>query len=153
MNCQNVQKKLSALLDGEETGLEKERLEEHLKSCEECSQAWRQMRIVTQRVTHMKGYPVDEKELTDKIKRRIATRSGNNVHELGLGLWARVPVFALLLLIALGMGNYAGRSLIEVFLPPTEDPLTETLLLENGSSFGDVFLELTSTTSGERFDR
>ncbi len=153
MSCQKYQKELSALIDGERRGKDKERLEAHLKSCEECARMWRQMSFATDSVRRAAAHIVDEKVLTNRIKARIASTAAPGRGESSLVAWKRSPVFALLVLIALGMGNVAGRSLVDVLLPTVDDPIIEAQILENGSSFGDVFMDLTGPTSGERYDR
>jgi anti-sigma factor RsiW len=153
MSCQKYQKDLSALLDRELRGRDKERLEAHLTSCEECARMWRQMSLANERVRNVGAYAVDERALTNRIKARLASRAGARRGEQSLVAWRQVPVFALLVLIALGMGNFAGRSLVDVLFPTADEPITEAQLLENGSSFGDVFMDLTSASSGERNDR
>lgn len=154
MSCQKYQKELSALLDGELRGSDKERLEAHLKSCEQCARMRRRMSIATDRVKHAGAYAVDEKALTTRIKARIASHAASpSAGERSVVVWRRVPVFALLALIAIGMGNFAGRSLVDVLFPTADDPLVEAQILENGSSFGDVFMDLTAGSSGQRNDR
>lgn len=150
MSCQKYQKDLSELLDGQLTGMEKRRLEEHLKSCQECAQMLHQLTVVTERVKDLRAYMVDEKRLAAKIKAHIASRALARTEERPLGVWRRVPVFALLVLIAIGMGNFAGRSIVEVLLPTGQEFVTEASLIENGASLGDVFIDLTGTGSGDR---
>lgn len=150
MSCQEFQKDLSALLDCERTAVDKERLEEHLKSCKECAFLWRRMNEAQEHVRRISSGLVDEKALTQRVKSRIASRAEAYAPRRGLEAWGRVPVFALIVLIALGMGNYAGRSLMEVLFPVNEEPVAEALLLENGGSFGEIFIDLTSATPEER---
>ncbi len=153
MSCKRYHKKLSALLDGQLNGLEKDRLEEHLKSCVECAETLRQYAITTERVKQMGLHMLDERALATRIKDRIAARHGASRDERGLSAWRRVPVFALLILIAVGVGNVAGRSIVEAFFPVSEESFGEALLVQNGASLTDAFMDLISMSSDERPNR
>jgi anti-sigma factor RsiW len=153
MNCSRFQQDLSALLDGELDGPRKEALKGHLLECPECSLALSQMRTVTDQVRYLSRQTMAGELLADKVKQRIDERTARRTMAQGLRVWGRVPLFAALVLIALGMGNFAGRSVSQVLFPTTHESLNETMLLENGESFGDIFLELTQSNHSERFER
>jgi anti-sigma factor RsiW len=153
MNCSQFQQDLSALLDGELDGPKKEALEGHLLGCPECSMALAQMRTVMDQVRYLSWQTMAGEFLANKVKQRIAEKTSRGTMGQGLRVWGRVPVFAALILIALGMGNFAGRSVSEVLFPATPESLNETMLLDNGESFGDIFLELTQSDRSERFER
>ncbi len=153
MNCSQFQKDLSALLDGELDGRKKEALQGHLLECPECSMAFSRMRSITDEIRYLSLQTMAGEFLADKVKHRIAEKASRGTMGQGLRVWGRVPLFAALVLIALGMGNFAGRSVSEVLFPETHESLNETMLLDNGESFGDIFLDLTQSDSSERFER
>jgi len=153
MNCSQFQRDLSALLDGELPGCNKETLEFHLRECPACSRDWERMRSVTEQVRHLGFRSMPDDALAEKVKQRIAEKASPGTMVQGLRVWGRVPLFAALVLIALGMGEFAGRSVIEAVFPTTHGSYYEGALLENGTSFGDIFLELTQSDHPERVER
>lgn len=152
MNCSQFQRDLSALLDGEQPGCNKEILEAHLRECPACSREWERMRSVTEQVRHLGLHAMPDGSLAETVKQRIAEKASPTISQ-GLRVWSRVPLFAALVLIALGMGDLAGRSVIEAVFPAAQEPYHEGVFLENGESFGDIFLELTQGGRPERVER
>jgi hypothetical protein len=56
--------------------------------------------------------------------------------------WRPVPLFALIVLLAIGVGNLAGRSMTEILVGDQSEAKLEYLLTDAGQSFSDIVLDI-----------
>jgi anti-sigma factor RsiW len=143
MDCRKCEQLLSSYIDGELDGEAILDLEDHIKTCSACNALLDKFREMTQviksaRMPHMRpGLIVDTIAL---VKNKGGRQSG---HSESLRVWGRVPVFGVILLIALSLGGMAGKSVSEVLLGNTESRVD--LLVIEDPGIADVFVELDST--------
>jgi hypothetical protein len=53
-----------------------------------------------------------------------------------------VPLLALIVLLAIGVGNLAGRSMTEILVGDQSEAKLEYLLTDAGQSFSDIVLDI-----------
>jgi predicted anti-sigma-YlaC factor YlaD len=144
MDCLDFQKQVSLLIDGVLSGTDKKTLDRHLENCPECSNVYQLMATLNEQVRSLKA-PATKTALAQKIKTRIASRKNLRSSDPGfLPHWARAPLFATIILLALGLGNFAGRSLFEVFIMYQPENVVDLLVQENRQSFGEVVMNIGS---------
>lgn len=141
MNCGIYRKNISLLLDGLLAEPAVGRLLAHLDSCPECREVYEGMLAVNETLkSALLSCP--RGGLAERVKERIASQG--RVRETGrsMPLWGSVPLVAALVLIALGVGNFAGRSLTGLVALERPESRLEFLVADNGSSFADVMLDM-----------
>ena len=53
-----------------------------------------------------------------------------------------MPLFAIILLLAIGLGNLAGRSMTEILAGDQSEAKLDYLLADAGQSFSDIVLDI-----------
>lgn len=141
MKCQEFQKMISPLVDGELSEASARALRTHLDSCADC-------RHLHERVIALDGdlrsvmVVLPSSALAEKVKENIASRRRLREASDFLPAWGRVPIMAMLVLIALGLGNLAGTSLTDLITPREPEATSEFSINDNGHSFADLILDL-----------
>ena len=113
MNCSEFHKQISLLLDGELKGSSKESLRLHLEECLDCRKIHEQMVALTDNVKAIRG-PLEAFSMARRVKERVASERDRREEKKFLPAWGRVPLMAMILLLAIGLGNLAGRSVTEL---------------------------------------
>ncbi len=142
MNCREREKQISMLLDGELKPDASEELVEHLAMCERC-------RIVRDRVLALNA---DLKAgvnsvampsvLPIRVKERISA-ARNREFDKGLAIiWRQVPIMAMIVLLAIGLGNLAGRSISNILLPDRHNTIVQAIMPDAGESLGDLLVDV-----------
>jgi len=132
---------ISPLVDGELSEASAMALRAHLASCADC-------RLVHERVEALNGdlrsvvATLPTSHLAEKVKESIAARRVRSEASDFLPTWGRVPIMAMLVLIALGLGNLAGTSLTDLIAPREPEVTSEFSINDNGHSFADLILDL-----------
>jgi len=80
--------------------------------------------------------------LASRVKARFAQESGQPTGRLFPSAWRQVPLFALIVLLAIGVGNLAGRSMTEILVGDQSEAKLEYLLTDAGQSFSDIVLDI-----------
>ncbi|MBV6458211.1 MAG: hypothetical protein HONBIEJF_01336 [Fimbriimonadaceae bacterium] len=102
MNCNNVNAKLSAYLDGEVCGTEMMMIRSHLQYCDSCRQELEEMRNIKLLLGALPGAEPND-TLVDRLKGRIALESGTATRPVW---WAR-PLFWAPAAAAVAIGIFA----------------------------------------------
>lgn len=139
MKCLDFQKQISALMDGELPEAFKARLEQHLRGCPICSLERQRMLSSNRQLRSLAGHFIDPR-IADKVKDRIATK--RNAGYRRFPLWGRIPAFATMVILAIGLGNFAGASLFQILNAGQGENLVELLVQDNFQSFGDLMMEV-----------
>ena len=80
--------------------------------------------------------------LASRVKARLAEENApRRIRRFPLA-WAQVPVFAMIVLLAIGLGNLAGRSMTEILVGDQSEAKLEYLLTDAGQSFSDIVLNI-----------
>jgi hypothetical protein len=80
--------------------------------------------------------------LASRVKARFADESGPPRERLIPSAWRPVPLLALIVLLAIGVGNLAGRSMTEILVGDQSEAKLEYLLTDAGQSFSDIVLDI-----------
>jgi predicted anti-sigma-YlaC factor YlaD len=114
MECSEIEKRITALLDGEITEPEKVLIEEHLKSCVDCQKEVEKLSQVSDCLNSLTEVEVSP-YFIPRLKRRIKEEEVREFVRLPFFDWAKriaVPVgVSVLFVIAIFGGNYLGRRL------------------------------------------
>ena len=81
-------------------------------------------------------------DLATKVKERIsAVTSREYGHHLTL-VRRQIPIVVMTVLLAIGVGNLAGRSVSRILLPDTLDSTMEVIMPDTGESLGDLLMDV-----------
>ena len=141
MSCISYQQMISQLLDGELPEPAAKELQTHLGKCSECQALSQRMAALD---TDMRSieFTLPRSALAEQVKARIAKHRSNASERHVFPSWARIPVMAVLVLCALGVGNLAGKSLSTMFVPDQKVSSLDLLVTDGGLSFTDALLEI-----------
>jgi hypothetical protein len=142
MDCREREKQISMLLDG---GLRPDASEElvgHIAICERC-------RIIRDRVLALNA---DLKAVAEsvampsnlpiRVKERISA-ARNREFDKGLAIiWRQVPIMAMIALLAIGLGNLAGRSVSNILFPDRHNTIVQAVMPDAGESLGDLLMDV-----------
>ncbi len=138
MKCKEFQKQISKLIDKELPGNYRDALFDHLQSCSECSRFYERAERIEMTLNAALRVAPDT-ALAQSVKDRIAQKRKGIVPEHSPVFWKRVPVYALVALLAVGVGNIAGKTLTQAFLDQSPETTLE-LLIPNGIEYvSDIF--------------
>lgn len=113
MKCTDQRRALSALLDGELSSDDMSSLEAHLEECADCRAYADELRRLDADIASMPRVRAD-RDLSRRVKAAISEERTREAERLPL--WTKVPVTALILITALGLGSLAGDSVSAILL-------------------------------------
>lgn len=140
MNCEYYCKQLSAQVDGELDHPLARDLEEHLAACPEC-RAFREHVVMLGRELQAIAAAKPAIGVAERVKERVARERERRFDRGLLPAWTRVPLVAMIALVAVGLGNAAGRSISAMIASERSTDSVEYLLADQGPSFADVLME------------
>lgn len=141
MDCRDYQIHMSMLIDGELGQHSLQALEAHLAACSGCRNVYERMAVLNRALKDVDLFRPPSM-LASRVKARFAEESGPPRGRLFPSAWRQVPVFALIVLLAIGVGNLAGRSMTEILLGDQSEAKLEYLLTDAGQSFSDIVLDI-----------
>lgn len=141
MSCITYQRMISRLLDGELPEAAAEELRIHLVGCSLCQAFFQQVSALDQGMKAIES-ALPPSALAGRVKARIAEHRPDMAGRHVFPAWARVPVMAVLVLCALGVGNLAGKSLSTMFVTDRQEGTLDLLETDGGQSFTDALLEI-----------
>ena len=141
MDCSYYQKHMSMLIDDELGQHSLQALETHLAACSGCRNAYERMAVLNRALKDVDLYRPPSM-LASSVKARLAEENApRRIRRFPLA-WAQVPVFAMIVLLAIGLGNLAGRSMTEILVGDQSEAKLEYLLTDAGQSFSDIVLNI-----------
>jgi predicted anti-sigma-YlaC factor YlaD len=140
MDCNNYLKYMSRLIDGELGQPALRALETHLAACSECRNAYERMAVLNSVLRNVDLYGPPS-SLASRVKARLAEENAPRGRLLPHA-WRQLPLFALIVLLAIGVGNLAGRSMTEILVGDQSEAKLEYLLTDAGQSFSDIVLDI-----------
>lgn len=142
MSCHTYHTMISRLVDGELGIQSSEALRDHLEACSQCRGVYERMVTLNERVRAITHQSPDS-SLAAKVKDRIAAARHDGRVRWPVSIWGQAAAFAMVVLVALGIGSLAGRSLIEIVLDhhPAERGI-ELLVMENDPELSDSIMTL-----------
>ncbi len=141
MKCEEIQKQLSVMLDRESSPESSEKLLGHLQTCQTCSAFYEKAQQVN-RVMSSAQMVLPNSALANIVKERIAQKRGTASVQKVVSFWKSAPVYAMVVLLAVGVGNMAGNSLTQAIMNSGEENSLE-LIIPNGTEYiSDIFTEM-----------
>jgi anti-sigma factor RsiW len=142
MNCSEFRKQISLLIDGELKGSGIEALQLHLEGCPDCRKINEQMVALADNVKAIRG-PLEAFSMAQRVKERVAAERARREKKEFFPAWGRVPLVAMMLLLAIGLGNLAGRSVSEMLNPNrSEATLVDYVVPYQNGSLAEVVLTM-----------
>jgi predicted anti-sigma-YlaC factor YlaD len=141
MDCNDYQKHMSMRIDGELGQYSLQAIETHLAACSECRNAYERMAILNEALKDVDLYRPPSM-LASRVKARLEAVNGRRRERHFPPSWVQVPLFAMIVLLAIGIGNLAGRSMTEILLGDQSEARLEYLLTDAGQSFSDIVLDM-----------
>jgi predicted anti-sigma-YlaC factor YlaD len=141
MDCSDYQKHMSTLIDGELGQHSLKALETHLAACSGCRNAYERMAVLNRALKDVDLYRPPSM-LASRVKARLVEENALRRERRFPLAWAQVPVFAMIVLLAIGLGNLAGRSMTEILVGDQSEAKLEYLLTDAGQSFSDIVLDI-----------
>jgi anti-sigma factor RsiW len=143
MDCRQYEIQISRLFDGELDGASAESVRSHLDVCPEC-------RLFHERVVSLdaglravaNSSPVPD--FGPLVRTRLERLRQPWITRALVPQWAGVPLMAALVLIAVGLGHMAGKSMTQAISLSSSEETAEFLMLERGPSLSDVAMEIGS---------
>jgi predicted anti-sigma-YlaC factor YlaD len=148
MDCSMYRREISRLLDGELDRSSVQELERHLELCADCRKAWERMTALNEELVSLDP-EVPPLGLAARVKDRIAKERARAVPHTGIPLWLRVPLFALIVLTAVGLGNLAGRSVENLLTAESRVQTVESLVVNRTPSFANTLYQMTTGAQGQ----
>jgi predicted anti-sigma-YlaC factor YlaD len=140
MDCEAYKKQISMMIDGELNPSAEKALRVHLENCSDCRQFCHQLTDLGVAL-RLSSPALSTPFLATRIKERLLRRN-NWMLQDGLKLWTGIPAMAIIALLALGLGNMAGKSITELFSNGQIASTIELIAPDSDSSLSDALLEL-----------
>ena len=113
MSCIKFHEMISKLVDGELSEPAVAQLRSHMSQCEECRSFYEHIGRLDDNLQAMES-TLPSTALAIRVKDRIADLRRGNGNSRWFPSWIQVPLVAVLVLCALGVGNLAGKSLSQM---------------------------------------
>ncbi len=143
MNCNEFQKQISSLIDGELKGPVKSVLQLHLERCPDCRKIHERMIAVTDNVKAIRG-PLEAFALAQRVKERVASEKARQEDKEFFPAWSKVTVMAMAVLLAVGLGNLAGRSVNEMLNVNRSETMLDYVIPYQSGSLAEVVMDIGS---------
>jgi anti-sigma factor RsiW len=142
MDCRKRENRISMLVDGELQSSASEELLAHIATCETCRLLHERMMALNGDMGALVSIVTVPPDLATKVKERISAVR-NREYDAGLALVRRqVPIVVMTVLLAIGVGNLAGRSVSRILLPDRPDTTMEVIMPDTGESLGDLLMDV-----------
>ncbi len=147
MNCQSHQKNISMLLDGELGPDAAAELLRHLADCVVCRRVYERMTCLN---GDLRALALAEapRELADKVKARISSLEDQPSYGIFSPVWKQASTLAVTILLAIGVGNLAGRSVSNLFLYDHAESTLEMVVPDAGESLADLVVDIGTEENG-----
>ncbi len=141
MGCREYEKGISRLIDGEAGESEAEALRRHLEICLTCRGEYERI-LGLNRVLAVDENYSPPAALATKIKAGLMEENARGRESKFPVAWSRVPLFAVIVLLAIGLGGIAGRSVTGILTGNTLATKLDYLLPDAGDSFSDFVADI-----------
>ena len=141
MDCRDYQQRISALLDGELSGRFAEEVTRHMDACPECRRAYDRMSHINEMMRTQADLIV-QSALAERVKARVADERIRREERAFLPAWGRVSLMAMIILLAVGLGNLAGRSMNQMLTTDHSQEFLELVAPSQSQSFSDALINL-----------
>jgi len=154
MQCNDIQEKLSAYMEGDSSSEERMIIEEHLKSCQQCNETLAEMKKTTEYVRDL-GDIEPPAWLTQKIMTKIRSEAGREKsiwRKLFYPLHIKLPLEAALAVLLAVTTIYIFRTMppeIKLAKAPVEEMTPQMPLKETKSTDKDLMSRKVDIVSGK----
>ncbi len=138
MACDKYKEQISSMLDGELNASLSEALSAHMALCEDCREFHEHLNSLNGVLRN--ASPDHVPALAARVKDHLARRE--NHRQRDFSMWRRVPAMAMIVLLALGLGNLMGRSISNLFINGRTVASLEFIAPDSENSFSEVLLDL-----------
>jgi anti-sigma factor RsiW len=148
MDCGKFQQKVSLLVDGALAAADAQAVSRHLELCPDCRRTYAAMAGLDKdlKAMSLRPHPL----LAARVKERIEKQRDRIQEGVLVPLWSKVPLMAMIVLLALGIGNLAGKSLQGILLGSDRgEAVVEMVMPDSGRTLADLVLEFGSEESGQ----
>lgn len=135
----DYQKRISLLVDGALDESATMDLLAHLEQCPQCMRVYEQMESLNNNLANVK-ISLPECSLANTVKARIARVSESSGFAWNFSFLRQVPIWALIAILAVGVGDMAGKTLAEALSAHTMSSSLENLIQNNGESLSDALI-------------
>jgi anti-sigma factor RsiW len=143
MNCSEFQQQISSLIDGELKGPVRSVLQLHLERCPDCRKIHERMIAVTDNVKAIRG-PLEAFSLAQRVKERVASEKARREDKEFFPAWGKVTVMAMAVLLAVGLGNLAGRSVSEMLNANRSEAMLDYVVPYQSGSLAEIVMDIGS---------
>jgi anti-sigma factor RsiW len=147
MECRKFLQDLSVLIDGELEPAAAAALSRHIEECPGCRQAHALM--VELNLGLKAASPVPSQVLAARVKQRIAEVQPRTEFTVLDTAFSRLVLMAMIALLALGVGNLAGRSIDTILGSHRSENVIEIVMSDPGSSLADEVMDLGHEENGQ----
>jgi anti-sigma factor RsiW len=142
MDCHQRENRISMLLDGELQPSESEELVRHMATCKSCRMVYDGMLALNLDLNASVKHLVMPPNLPTRIKERISA-ARNEEFDRGIAIiWRRAPIVAMIALLAIGLGNLAGRSVSNILWSDRQNTIVQAIMPDTGESLGDLLMNV-----------
>jgi anti-sigma factor RsiW len=138
MACGKYKEQISSMLDGELNASLSVALSAHMGLCEDCRGFHEHLSSLDDALRN--ASPDHVPALAARVKDRLSRRK--NHRQRDFSMWRRVPAMAMIVLLALGLGNMMGRSISDLFTNGRTVASLEFIAPDSENSFSEVLLDL-----------
>jgi sigma-E factor negative regulatory protein RseA len=143
MKCAECQERLSMLLDGEMSQSDAVAVKAHISVCKDCERAYARMTALEDRLQGL-PVPVVHPALASRVKAELFREERSLWESPPFHVWRKIPVLVMILALAVGLGNMAGRSMTSFLLDPRPDTRAEFLVSDTDNSLADAIFDISS---------
>ncbi len=142
MNCRERERQISKLLDGELLPSASEELARHIADCVTCSRVYESMLRLNSDLKEIQQIASVPANLKTRVQERVRAVRNRERSDATAILWRRAPIIATIIILAIGVGNLAGRSVSNLLFSEKRNSVIQTVLLDTGESLGDLLLDV-----------
>lgn len=139
MKHAEYQKRISLLVDGELDEDSTRDLLAHLTECPNCMRVYEQITSLNNSLAKVR-ISIPDSHLTGRVKSMISGEPQETWSGWNLSFLRQVPIWALIAILAIGLGDMAGKTLTEALNSEELPPRLDTLLLDQGESLSDIVI-------------
>ena len=143
----DYQKRISLLVDGVLDGPAAKEALAHLTECSDCARVYEEMVSLNKALTNVKP-SLSDLSLANKVKARISGSSSSVGYTWNFSLLKQVPIWALIAILAVGVGDMAGKTLTEALKTYDTSHNLENLIQDHSESLTDVLIDFGQSENG-----
>ncbi len=142
MECGKYKEQISLMIDGELDISASEALKAHLADCPECRRFHARLHALNMALGSVSCFAAGP-ALAERVKERLSRRKSHRFASDSV-IWLKVPVMAMIILLAIGLGNLAGRSISDFITSTGLHSSAELIASDSENSLSDALLDLSA---------